>query len=114
MKLRCLHDGILFAFLQSTNAKGYFVEKTNWGFELAAPTDAQRAGNNVFNRTLQEGRWARVLTIGPECKTVEVGDYICVEPMMWTNSFTHDSVRIYKTDESKVMLISKEKPDTLV
>lgn len=114
MKLRCIRNSILFAFLQQTNSKGYFEDETNWGFKIAADKNGQGAGNGAFDRSLSKGRWAKVLVIGNDCEEVQVGDYICVEPQMWTNSFDYDGVAIRKTDESKVMLISKEKPDVRI
>jgi len=114
MKLRCIRNGILFAFLQNANSKGYFEEETNWGFKITADKDGQRAGHEAFDRTISKGRWAKVLVIGNECEEVEVGDFVCLEPNMWTNSFTHDGIAIRKSDETKIMIISKDKPDVLV
>ena len=114
MKLRCIRNGILFAFLQGTNHKGYFEDETSWGFKIAADEDGQRAGHNAFDETVSKGRWAKVLVVGNECEEVEVGDYVCLEPNMWTNSFKHDGVAIRKSDESKVMIISKEKPEVRI
>jgi len=111
MKLRCIRNGILFAFLQKTNQKGYFEDETSWGFTISADKNGQGQGHGAFDRSIKEGRWAKVLVVGNECQEVEVGDYICVEPAMWTNSFDYDGVAIRKTDESKVMIVSKEKPE---
>jgi hypothetical protein len=114
MKLRCIRNGILFAFLQGANSKGYFEEKTKWGFTIAADDNGQGVGNDAFTRSIEKGRWAKVLVIGNECEEVKVGDYVCLEPNMWTNSFTHDGIAIRKSDESKIMIISEEKPDVRI
>lgn len=111
MKYRCIRNGILFAFLQQRTRKGTFVDQTSWGFQHGMFKDLNREGHNPLQRALKEGRWAKVLMIGPECEQVNVGDYICIEPLMHTNAFEYDGVKIHKTDESKVMLISKEKPN---
>lgn len=111
MKIRCIRNGILFALLQSANAKGYFEERTKSGIVIAADKNGQGQGHEAFDRSVKMGRWGRVLAIGNECEDVKVGDYICVEPQMWTNSFDYDGVPIRKTDEDKVMLISEERPD---
>ena len=58
---------------------------------------------------MNKGRWGKVLAIGNECEEIQVG-----EPQMWTNSFEYDGVPIRKTDESKVMIVSKEKPSVYV
>lgn len=114
MKLRCIRNGILFAFLQNTNSKGYFEDQTSWGLKIVADKDGQGAGHGSFDRSISQGRWAKVLVVGNECDEVQVGDYICIEPQMWTNSFEYDGVQIRKTDESKVMIISKEKPNVFL
>ena len=76
--------------------------------------DFQGKDHGAFDRALQKGRWAKVLTIGPDCKEIKVGDFVCIEPQMWTNAFEYDGVQIRKTDESKVMMVSKEEPDVRI
>ena len=114
MKLRCLHDGILFVFLQQTDSRGMFAEETKWGFKMTPGSYLHKKDKAHWDAALQQGRWGKVLVTGPKCEEVEVGDYICVEPQMWTNSAVYDGVMIRKTDESKVMIISKEKPNIYV
>ena len=114
MKLRALRNNFLFAFLEKQNQKGYFIEQTNWGFEMFDNRDGNRLGHSSFDRSVKQGRWGKVLTIGPECEYVKVGDYVCLEPQMWTNSFTYDGVMIRRSDESKVMIISEEKPEVFI
>ena len=114
MKLRALRNNFLFALIEKQNSKGYFVEQTSWGFELTEDKNPHGLGHAAFDRSVKQGRWGKVLTIGPECEYVEVGDYICLEPQMWTNSFTYDGIMIRRSDETKVMLISKEKPDVFI
>ena len=111
MKLRCLRNGILFVLLQKINEKGMFMEETTWGFEIMPGQNIKEKQHDGFHRTIDIGRWGKVLTVGPECEEVVVGDYVCVEPQMWTNAFKYDGIQIRKTDESKIMLISKEKPE---
>lgn len=109
MKLRCIRNGILFVFLQPVTSDGQFVEQTKWGFQLQNNPSKQ---SQSFGESIRhEGRWGKVLTIGPECEHVKIGDYICVEPNMWSNSFKYDDIQIRKTDESKVLLVSEEKPN---
>lgn len=114
MKYRCLRNGILFAFIQPRTKKGTFIEQTSWGFQHGMLQDLHREGRSSLDRALNEGRWGKVLMVGHECEEVKVGDYICIEPLMHTNAFEYDGVKIHKTDESKVMLISKEKPSVYV
>lgn len=112
MAIRPLHNSFLFAFLQQQTAEGNFMETTKSGLLLPGYGNRQREAHAAFDRSLKEGRWALVLATGPKCKEVQEGDYVCLEPNMWTNSVEHDGIKIRKSDETKVMLISKERPDT--
>ena len=114
MKLRCIRDGILFALLERVNVKGMFMEETKWGFQVMPGGNVNQKQHDGFYRSIDRGRWGKVLTIGPDCKEVKVGDYVCVEPQMWTNAFEYDGIQIRKTDETKIMLISKEKPEVRI
>lgn len=111
MKLRAIKNSILFAFLQKENQKGYFQEETKWGFTITADKSQQKKG---FDEAVKFGRWAKVLLTGPDCKEVETGDYVCLEPQMWTNGFKYDGIKIRKSDEDKIMIISKEMPDVFI
>jgi len=96
-----LQNKILFTFLNETDSKGLFKDKTSFGFEIIGNTDD----------TTKIARWAKVLAFGPKATSMKNGLYILVEPLMYTNGFVHDNIRIWQTDESKVMLVSEEKPD---
>lgn len=98
-----LFNGILFVFLDDFK-KGRFQEKTDWGFHI--PGDHEN--------TSKQGRWGKVLAVGPDVRSedVETGDYIFVEPLMWTQGIEHDDTQVWKTDSTKVMLVSKEQPTT--
>ena len=99
--LKPLFDGILFVFLDDFK-KGFFQEETDWGFKIGATTD----------NSAQEARWAKVLAVGPDVpeEDVKKGTYVMIEPLMWTRGVENDGVQVWKTDFSKVMLISEEYP----
>ena len=96
-----LFNGILFVFTDDFKG-GLFQEKTDWGFEV-------KGGHQ---NTTQEGRWGKVLAIGPDVSEddIQKGDFIFVEPLMWTKGIEHDGVQVWKTDSDKVMLVSEEYP----
>lgn len=114
MAVRPLHDSFLFAFLQNQTGDGNFIEQTKSGIVIPGVGNRQAQGHAAFDRSIKEGRWAMVLATGPECKEIKNGDFVCIEPNMWTNSVEHDGIKIRKSDESKVMAISKERPDTSI
>ena len=100
--LRCPKSRILFQFLQ-TNSAGSFDNKTEWGFEIKKATD-----------DLQTPRWAEVKVIGKDVKYVKPGQFILIEPSMWTLSFTHENQKYWATAEHKLIAVSDERPKGIV
>lgn len=99
MSLRPLKNAILFAFVDDS-ASGLFISKTQSGILLSqAPKDfdSQRIP-----------RWGKVLAIGPQVKDVKPGDFALIEGLAWTEGFKHDEVRVWKTDEEKIMAITDD------
>lgn len=105
--LEPIKHNILFVFLQKTNKAGSFVETTSWGFEMSHDEAAH------FENTAKNGRWAKVVSCGPDVNREEIapGQYIFIEPLMWTTGMTFDGVKIWKTDPTKVMLVSDDFPE---
>lgn len=87
-------NNVLFVFVDSVS-KGQFQETTESGITIVSDR----------KRSAEKTRWAKVLAVGPNCKEVEKGDVICIEPLMWSLGFKHDGVEIWKTDETKVMCV---------
>lgn len=99
MSLRPLNNTILFSFIDDS-AGGMFISKTHSGILLSQVPkdfDAQRTP-----------RWGRALAIGPKVNDVRIGDLILIEGLQWTEGFKYDEVRIWKTDEEKVMAITND------
>lgn len=97
MKLKPLHNSILFVFFDDTAGVG-FISKTRSGILMT--------NQDMSLQTIP--RWGRVVAVGPEVETVKSGQYILIEPLMWTMGFEYDEVKIWKTDESKVMGITDD------
>ncbi len=95
-----LFDSILFIFVDDLR-KGFFQEKTDWGFELQASPD----------NSTKSGRWGKVVAVGPDVSDdVDSGTFIFVEPLMWTKGIKHDGVEVWKTDVTKVLAVSNDYP----
>jgi len=94
-----IRDGILFVFIDNIKGK-FFKESTNWGFDIIGDSD----------NSASSGRWGKIVALGPDvnAQNITKDDYIFIEPLMWTEGLMHDGVKIWKTDESKVMATSKE------
>lgn len=100
--IKPVKKNILFRFVQELSAQKGFENKTDWGFSV------------IDKRSdMQIGRWGEVLHIGPEVKDVQVGDFIFIEPLQWTNNLTMDKKDYWMTNIDKVLLVTKEKPDTM-
>jgi hypothetical protein len=101
-KLRCPKTRVLFQFLQNTGKNG-FVQSTDWGFEIKRETE-----------TVTAPRWAEVKVVGKDVKAVKPGDFILIEPMMWTLSFEFEKEKYWATAEEKLIAVSAERPTGIV
>ena len=102
MSLRCPKTRILFQFIDGVRS-GSFNNTTEWGFEIKKPTE-----------DVKVPRWAEVKVIGKDVKAVKPGDFILIEPMMWTISFTHENEKYWATAEHKLIAVSDERPTGII
>lgn len=101
--LRPLGNSILFQFLDETRgAQGSFSERTRSG--LIIPT---------LQQTQKGERWGKVVAVAPDVPDVQVGDYILIEPLMWTRNAELDGEKFWKTNADKVMIVSNDIADTV-
>jgi co-chaperonin GroES (HSP10) len=98
MKLQPLGKNIIFAFVEDTS-QGRFVPKSGGKIVIA--------GQNIDQN--RDPKWGKVILVGPDVKQedVKVGQYILVEPLMWSPGFEHEGVKLWKTDSTKVMATSE-------
>jgi len=52
-------------------------------------------------------RWGRVVSIGPDCRDVQVGDRVMVQAQKWTKGFKHDDVWLWMTQENFIIFIDE-------
>jgi len=99
--LQPLNKDILFIFTDAVKNK-LFQETTDWGLKIIEDQD----------RSAKRGRWAKIVAVGPDVDREEIppSGYIYVEPLMWSVGFSHENVKVWKTDASKVMLVSADRP----
>lgn len=90
---------IIFQFLEHATGKG-FTNKTAWDFEVKTHED------NAKNP-----RWAVVVLVGPDVPAhIQPGNFVMIEPLMWTHGFEVDTVKYWATDHAKVIGAVTEKP----
>lgn len=95
-------QNIEFEFLEDI-ADGGFKNNTDWGFEIRDRVE-----------DVKIPRWGKVRGVGAEVTGVEIGDYILIEPLMWTESLTYKGDKYRFTNEEKVLAKSKSKPIGIV
>lgn len=95
--------GVFFIFVDETTHTS-FINKTNAGIVLLKDKGPQTA----------IPRWGVVIQIAEAVTDVLPGDYILVEAGMWTSSFDTSGMRLWKTEESKILAVSLEAPDAVI
>jgi len=101
--LRPLNNSVLFKFLDETSgAQGSFSERTRSGLYVPKLKNTQKGE-----------RWGEVLAVGPTADGVAVGDYILIEPLMWTMGEKFEDIKIWKTNTDVIMAISNDIQDTI-
>lgn len=99
MKIRPLHNGILFQFEEEIdmNRNGAFKEKSDAGILTFANTDA----------ATKQGRWGVVIAVGKSVLDSDIvpGARICIEPLKWTKGVSVSGDTYWKTDEDQVLAV---------
>ncbi len=100
-----LRDVVLFQFLDETSGtKGRFEDRTLASGIIIAPTASRQKVH----------RWGRVYAVGPEAAPdLTVGQYILIEALMWMEGVKlDDGTKVWKTDPSKVLLVTDDIAET--
>lgn len=100
MNFRCLNNKVVFKFVEDI-ANGAFKNKTDWGFQLKQDP----AGD------IKKPRWGLVEKIGPDVTLVKEGEYVLIEPLMWTLKLIYEGDEFWYTNEEKILAHSEELPD---
>ena len=102
-QLRPLGSTILFQFMDETSgARGEFSERTRSGLIIPRIENTQKGE-----------RWGRVIAVGPDVDGVLVGEFILITPLMWTNYESFDGQKIWKTDDTKVLMVTDDESQTV-
>lgn len=102
--LRPLGNSVLFTFvdrIERNVGTQQLVRDTKSGIVIA--------GIN-FDEQAKSCRWAKVLAVGPEVTDITINDFIYLPPLRWTTGFELDGIKIWKTDEKEILLVS-DKPE---
>jgi len=97
-KLKPLGITLLFTFLDETGgAKGAFSERTRSGLIIPKLQSTQKGE-----------RWGKVVAVGDGVEGVVAGDYILIEPLMWTPGEVFEGEKVWKTNHDKVMVVTND------
>lgn len=97
MKLVPTATGVIIQFVDDTTSTR-FVNSTQSGILI---TEQNQEQANL-------PRWGKVTHVGAEAEGVEPGNYVLVEPGMWTRGFFVGGQRFWKTNYEKLMAVSDE------
>jgi co-chaperonin GroES (HSP10) len=93
-----LGNNVMFRFLDHTGGqKGKFTDTLRSGIIMVATEASQKVH-----------RWGEVLAIGPKVEGLAVGDYVLIESLMWMEGTEVDGVRMWKTDDSKILVVTND------
>lgn len=101
--ISALNSNVLFKFLDETyGSQGKFSERSSGSIIIA----------NIQKRQSGANRWARVLAIGPKVSEVSVGEFALIESGQWTLSCEYQGEKFWKTDESKIIMVTTDEKET--
>jgi co-chaperonin GroES (HSP10) len=93
----------MFQFLDQTSGKaGVFSERTRSG--LIIPN---------LQSTQKGERWGRVLAVGPDVVGVSPGEFILIEPLMWHEGVNVDDIKMWMTNDTKVLVVTDDESLTV-
>lgn len=96
--LKPLSNNIMFSFLDITGGeKGRFTDTHRSGIILVPSVSSQKVH-----------RWGKVQAVGPKVDGVVLGDYILIEALMWMEGTEVDNIKMWKTDDSKVLAVTSD------
>jgi co-chaperonin GroES (HSP10) len=99
-KIIPLRNNIMFRFLDETHgSKGKFQERQTLSGIIIPVVDS----------TQKAERGGEVLAGGPDAASqINVGDFILVEGLQWTVHTVIDGEKMWKTDDTKVLLVTDD------
>lgn len=101
MKLRALHDSVVFQFideLATKNGVPQFLDKTDWGFIIGANID------NGLNKP----RLVNVIAVGPDVdEEIKPGMRVLVEPLKWTTGVPFEGQLYWRTINEHILAIDE-------
>lgn len=101
-KIKPILNNFILQFLDSTQ-DGRFVPRTKSSIILTNKNDAEQSG---------APRWAIVISVGPDVTCFTPGEFVLVGAGRWSQYFTVDGTKYWKSDEDQVLAVTNEIEDT--
>jgi threonine dehydrogenase-like Zn-dependent dehydrogenase len=61
----------------------------------------------------KDNRWGRVEAVGPDVHGIQVGEFVLIEALQWLRSEEYEGQKIWKTDDSKVLMVTDDEKLTV-
>ena len=95
--IKPLGECFVFQFTDDA-AEGSFITNTRSGFIMT--------NQNKFDNG--QARWGKVCRVGKDVTMFTEGQYVLIEPLMWTIAMTVDDVKYWKSEQLKVMAVTDD------
>ena len=98
--ITAIKNHILFAFFDKVK-DGRFVGKSD--STIVIPSSA---GQYINDESAGQARYGKVLAVGPDCDPeIKAGTVVLIEKLMWSEGFEHEDVKVWRTDDTKILAI---------
>lgn len=99
--IKPLGESFIFEFTDDS-ASGSFITNTKSGIIMT----------NQDTSTQSIPRWGQVLAVGKDVTMFAPGDYVLIEPLMWTTYVKLHDRKYWKSDQSKVYAVTQDRETT--
>lgn len=91
------------------------VSDMNFGEQVSSGGIVLRSDNGKSEGV--KPRWGKVYAIGPEQKTVKVGEWLLIEHGRWTRGISVETddveMEVFRIDPDGILIVADEKPNDL-
>lgn len=95
---KIIGNKFIFQFIEDiTNSS--FNNKTSWGFEVKNVRD-----------DIKTPRWGKVVKVGHTVESLNVNDYVLIEPLMWTHGFEIEGTKYWCSATEKIIGHMEQEP----
>lgn len=102
LNLMPLNDSVFFEFLDDVSV-GRFTNRNQGAIILTNKNDSDQSNLP---------RWGKVLKVGRDVGSIEINEYILIEPLQWSFPVVWEGQKFWSTKESNVLAVTIDINDT--